>query len=380
MEKIWGQAVYAFMNLVVGILERMLGIIVCSLVFFFFNCNIGYAKPFPSRWSQLNLEDFESGVINSDSFHGNRSVFIKSRNVAKPEKGLIFQSVTPFEFLGKRVRLSAYLKSIGVRESSGLFMQLHNNGRIIADDMKSRYVKGDTDWNLYEVILDVPYETVYLSFGAWLKGKGEIRVDNFNLKIVDTDFEVTSDQEYKPTITRPLNLDFEITTKSNMLPKPWYATNCNDFDSGITRSDTFRGKFSAYLSGRKSNSIGSIGQNISAPNYWIGKTIESKAYLKTTDVKMYALMYMDAYKESGYVLRGEMINEYITGNTEWEAHTITLEVPIDVIQIKFGVKLYGLGEIRADNFSFKIIERRKTPAGKLIFRKYDTPKNLDFEE
>jgi hypothetical protein len=74
------------------------------------------------------------------------------------------------------------------------------------DNMQNRPITGTTDWQKYEIVLDIPGDGATIGFGALLQGRGEIWLDDVNLEIVGQDVPTTN-----PYQRQPLNLDFENT-------------------------------------------------------------------------------------------------------------------------------------------------------------------------
>ncbi len=89
------------------------------------------------------------------------------------------------------------------------------------DNMDNRAVKGTTEWQKYEIILDVPENAVGIAFGSFVSGKGQAWVDDFQLKVVGKDVpspnmlspgQMKEEQERRATRhypERPVKLNFE---------------------------------------------------------------------------------------------------------------------------------------------------------------------------
>jgi len=58
--------------------------------------------------------------------------------------------------------------------------------------MENRPIKGSTDWQKYEVVLDVPEGSMEIAFGILLAGKGQAWVDDLQLDVVGTDVPSTN--------------------------------------------------------------------------------------------------------------------------------------------------------------------------------------------
>ena len=75
-----------------------------------------------------------------------------------------------------------------------------------------------TFWHRYEVVLDVPQESVYMAFGILVGGRGQVWLSDVRFEEVGTDVPVTAPRGEYPTDVRvsshqavpdtPGNLDF----------------------------------------------------------------------------------------------------------------------------------------------------------------------------
>jgi erythromycin esterase len=104
------------------------------------------------------------------------------------------QSSEPEEYLGKRVRMSANVKSQEIRNWAGLWMRIDGQNETILgfDNMEKRPIKGTTDWTKYEIVLDVPQNTVRICFGILLAERGQVWVDEWKLEAVDSSVPTTN--------------------------------------------------------------------------------------------------------------------------------------------------------------------------------------------
>ena len=137
--------------------------------------------------------------------------------------GYLQQIISAGEYRGKRLRLTGWIKTANANRA-GLWLSVDSDRRLLGfDNMWNRSARGDTDWQQYSVILDVPNEAVNIRFGAILSGKGQAWADDLRLDVVDATMAVTNilstadstqDNERvakrKPaTATKPVNLGFE---------------------------------------------------------------------------------------------------------------------------------------------------------------------------
>jgi hypothetical protein len=129
--------------------------------------------------------------------------------------GTLMQTAGPGEYLGKRVRLFAYVKSERVSDWAGMWLRIdgprENNQAqpkpLGFDNMQGRPIKDTSDWKRVEIVLDVPRDSVDLAFGILLAGDGQVWNDDLKFEVVPTTVPVTG--AASQTTKEPTNLDFE---------------------------------------------------------------------------------------------------------------------------------------------------------------------------
>lgn len=126
--------------------------------------------------------------------------------------GTVMQSISAKDHLGKRVRLSASVRSEGVSAWSGVWLRIDRQGGAEGafDNMQNRPIQGTTGWTRYDVVLDVAPDATALAFGLLQSGAGTTWIDDMKLEIVGLDVPTTDlmgGAASQPT--KPVNLDFE---------------------------------------------------------------------------------------------------------------------------------------------------------------------------
>jgi hypothetical protein len=175
---------------------------------------VGWEKPAgnPPRY----LVEADSHERHSGRF----SASISCTLCAGEPPASLMQAIRADEYLGKRVRLAAYVKSADVQLWAGLWMRVDSHGRraMAFDNMNARAIRGSTGWTRYEIVLDVPDDGAQIAFGVLLAGDGRVWADTFTLTPVDTSVEPTDvglSPEYAEVTVgigvprRPRNLSFE---------------------------------------------------------------------------------------------------------------------------------------------------------------------------
>jgi hypothetical protein len=115
-------------------------------------------------------------------------------NVESPRgSAMLAQSIRADAYRGKRVRLSGYLKTIGVNEGTAvLFMRVDGDGVVQTSDfMQNRPLMMTTDWARQEIVLDVPRTAIGFTYGFMLGGSGQAWLDDVALEVVSDDVPVT---------------------------------------------------------------------------------------------------------------------------------------------------------------------------------------------
>jgi len=89
----------------------------------------------------------------------------------------------PAKYQGYKITLRGYVKTEKVSDGwAGLWMRIDPN--VSFDNMRERGIKGTTDWQKYEIILDLkPSSAQDIVIGGLLVGKGKMWVDNLELFI-----------------------------------------------------------------------------------------------------------------------------------------------------------------------------------------------------
>lgn len=169
------------------------------------------ADPLPSPWTQYGMNEYESGIMTSGSYEGSACAFIKSRTDSDGiGGGRLWQAFEPSgKWLEKRIRMSAHIKTVNVKNAAGMYLKIYTKNYKISDFMlPDRALSGNTDWARYEIVAEIPYDSVMLSFGVWLEGSGEVRVDAFKFEIVGSDVKITATRSERQ-FDEPVNLNFE---------------------------------------------------------------------------------------------------------------------------------------------------------------------------
>lgn len=151
--------------------------------------------------------------IDRETFHkGQASGFLKSVTAeSKEEFTTMMQQFKAENYLGKRMKLSGFLKSKGVDGFCGLWMRVDNALQDVLqfDNMGDRPIVNDTEWNHYYIVLDVPENSAIISFGVLLSGRGQVWIDELEFEEVSFDTPTTNIDYGCDLLEGPANLSFE---------------------------------------------------------------------------------------------------------------------------------------------------------------------------
>lgn len=150
----------------------------------------------PAGWNKAGSHptDYEMGLDTASPHKGRASAYVRAK-VASPGFGTLMQTADAREYLGKRVRLAAYVKSEKVASWAGVWLRIdgsQGSTPLAFDNMQSRPIKGTTPWTRCEIVLDVPRDARSLNFGILLAGDGTVWFDSLSFEVVGTDVPVTS--------------------------------------------------------------------------------------------------------------------------------------------------------------------------------------------
>ena len=152
-------------------------------------------------------QSYEMGFDSTIAYSGRSSAYIKSiLPVRAPDSGA-FSTGSTVDYRGRRIRLSAYIKAQDVEGWAGLWMEVGRPWHEVLgyDDMSVRPIRGTSDWQKYEVVLDVPDNSEGYGYGVTLNGQGEVWFDDVKLEVVGDDVPVTG----MLNRSQPVNADFE---------------------------------------------------------------------------------------------------------------------------------------------------------------------------
>ena len=345
--------------------------------------------------------------ISIDKGAGQNGKDVPTIKSIKEGKGFatLMQSCRADKYLGKRVRMSGYIKTENVINWAGFWFRVdgaYGQTTLSFDNMRERPIKGTAGWAKYDIVLDVPENAFDMAYGAQLDGSGQIWMDNLELDIVDNSVKTTGNFNRGVNtyiLDRPSNLNFDsldnLEQSFTSNPKQsWHksAKIFDDYSIGIDRGAGINGTNAGTIKSvnNKVKGCGSISQNFKPDNY-LGKRIRIIAYVRSKDLKYRSLLYagasgVDYSKAHGYENKildyGDNYKSAVKGTTDWTKCQVVIDVPVNTELIFFGCQLWGPGQIWLDNVSIETVDNSVKTTTNWVFGKPTKmqiePTNLNF--
>ncbi|MGD0098533.1 MAG: M56 family metallopeptidase [Terracidiphilus sp.] len=166
----------------------------------------------PAGWFLAGTKpaNYVTGVDKTTIQNGQPSAYLKSVAPLTDGFGTLMQQISASDYVGKRLRLRAWVRSQDIGEWAGVWMRVDKEQTMVAfDNMQNRAIKGTQPWKQCEVVLDVPKDATGVFFGILLSGSGEVWMNDVSLEVVGNDVPVTSQLPPAATVpTHPTNLKF----------------------------------------------------------------------------------------------------------------------------------------------------------------------------
>ncbi|MEP6492567.1 MAG: hypothetical protein ABJF01_07810 [bacterium] len=181
----------------------------------------------PSRWFLVGgaIPTYVVGVDNNTVHGGQAALAIAGTDTSRLRFNGVTQNIRADNYRGKRVRLRAWVRQVGVVGSDvGIWMRIDGPGVTQGfDNFSSRPLLGTSDWHQVEVILDIPDNAIGIAFGALMSASGEFFVDDMTFEVIPANGPTTNQlagfiaagdsasiaSAYAASPTAPANLNFE---------------------------------------------------------------------------------------------------------------------------------------------------------------------------
>jgi hypothetical protein len=339
-------------------------------------CSLAWGMETPQGWILAGSKpaDYDSGVDAQTVYGGQPSAYLRSKMPAINGFGTLMQSFKAEEYLGKRIRFSAFVKTDAVQDWAGLWLRVDGpKGSLAFDNMQTRSIKGTTAWQNYEVVLDVAPEAKGIAFGILMSGTGSSWISGVKLEAVGTNIPTTEMLTPQPSAPANLALEGGVTGA----PRGWILTGSKpaSYSTGV---ETEAGRASAYLKSTDPaiEGFGTLMQMFDAQQY-LGKRVRFSGSVKAEGVQKWAGLWMRVDKQKDSVAFDNMQDRPIKGTSGWQSSTVVLDVPQDATAIGLGILLNGTGAVWLNGVSVEVVGTDVATTGKQMPK---APTNLGFEK
>jgi hypothetical protein len=143
---------------------------------------------FPRHWTSAQHGGVPAYEFKGDSkrvHHGEHS--LRVRRTQPQVWGIAEQIIDGEKFIGKTLVFTLSLRSEGVgKKGASVYATAFIDGMLL-ERSKSEKIRGDSDWNTYELRLTVPEETNFIRVGVSLDDAGTIWIDDAKLVVAKHD-------------------------------------------------------------------------------------------------------------------------------------------------------------------------------------------------
>ena len=136
-----------------------------------------------------NPDGYLVGIDKEVLYNKSVSGFIRSKRDETKGFGTLMQQTDITHYIGRKLSLSAYIKTKDVKGWVGLWARLDDKDLKVLwfDNMQNKPIKGTNNWKKYETKFDIPKESATLSFGVLLVGPGNAWINDVELNELSDD-------------------------------------------------------------------------------------------------------------------------------------------------------------------------------------------------
>ncbi|MGN7382161.1 helix-turn-helix domain-containing protein [Paenibacillus sp. SAFN-117] len=168
-------------------------------------------EPYGWKLTGTHPHLYTMGVDRLVTHQGRASGYLMSESEQLEGFATMMQMFKADRYLGKRLRLTGFVKSDDVKGWAGLWMRIDgaDEDMLGFDNMGNRPIGGTTPWSQYSIVLDVPKSSKEIAIGVLLYGPGKIWVDSLRLDEVDEKIPTTNIDLMEEIPEEPVNLSFD---------------------------------------------------------------------------------------------------------------------------------------------------------------------------
>ncbi|MEA2711510.1 MAG: hypothetical protein QOF78_4111 [Phycisphaerales bacterium] len=243
---------------------------------------------------------------------------------------------------GKRVRLSAYLKTRDVERCAGVQMLVLDGAMntISMDVIGTPAVRGTTsDWVRCSSVADIPHNAVQIQFAGALWGPGVVWMDGFEIADVPTTVPTTDDGKwhaFTPFVDR------YVASADAAEARDGHATVCLHSDGVMPK-----GAFGAYMRRVHQAELRTFS----------GRRMRITAFIKSENVTGSAGLFATASRMGQPLARdGNRQQPPVRGSLGWMRYSAEVNVPPGADTVELGVVLHGSGKVWIDDVKIEAID------------------------
>ena len=170
-------------------------------------------KNYPLYWESFGSSAYTLSVDSIIKKSGKYSATIEYKETSPDYKAWSYPIAASYE--GTKITLSGFIKTENVTDGwAGLWMRI--DPQIAFDNMQTKGIKGTTDWQKYEVTLNLnPAKTKQIVVGGLLAGKGKMWMDDLRVSIDGKDIaslKPIPKKEYLADKDKEFDSDSKITS------------------------------------------------------------------------------------------------------------------------------------------------------------------------
>jgi hypothetical protein len=148
----------------------------------------------PAPWilAGKTPQNYSTGIDPADVDGVHNAKFLRHEKGDGSGWATLMQQISAENYVGKRVRFSARVKTQDISNWAGLWLRVDLPGKPGAAFYNSadKPIKGSTGWQQRSVVLDVPADARVVAFGVIGSGTGEVWLDALALEVVGGDVPV----------------------------------------------------------------------------------------------------------------------------------------------------------------------------------------------
>jgi len=313
----------------------------------------GTPKAGQTDWfiSGSNRKDFKLAEDPATPHGGKASTSLSCELKDVTGFGTLMQTQSATTFLGKRVRMSAWVKAEAVDKWAGLWLRVdgEKDACLGFDNMGKAPIKGTLDWKRYTVVLDVAPEAQKLAFGLLLDGPGHVWLSDLTIEVVDAGVAITNTGGGPATYAGGANLD----------ARNWFLAGSRPQDYTISLDpQSLRDGSPTHLlasTAMECKGFGTLMQGIQGKAYF-GKRVRLSAWVRAEQVENWAGLWMRVDGPNGVTGFDNMENRPIKGTQDWNRHSVVLDVAADSKGLSMGILTNGKGKVWMTEPTLEIVD------------------------